>query len=200
VGFTARRLWRIHDESITVMSEPRRVARYDRWEHQWMRMIRWHRRTLDATGRHGGQASLDAEDFSDALCQSVWHLKDWLKNDPRQTEIGSSEVETFANDDPALKVAADLANGTKHVVLSATGSRTDDVRMGHVHWSGEGDPDDPEGVHRVWVYVDEPERGDRREVVDVAWEAIESWRKWLTEQGLEVPPDRVRPGSNPASR
>ena len=171
------------------MSQSRRVARYDRWEHQWLRVLRWYRRTLDATGRHGGRASPDAEDFSDALCQSVWHLKDWLKNDPRQTTIRPNEIEEFANSDPALIVVADLANGTKHVELSAKGSRTNDVRMGLVHWSGQDDPNDPDGIQRVWVLVDEPEREEAREVVDVAWEGIESWRRWLTDSGLDVPPD-----------
>ena len=58
-----------------------------------------------------------------------------------------------------------------------------------MHWSGEGHPDDPEGLQRVWVYVDEPQRDEDREVVDVAGEAMESWRRWLTESGLDVPQD-----------
>lgn len=61
--------------------------------------------------------------------------------------------------------------------------------MGLVHWLGEGDPDDPEGIQRVWVYVDEPDRQRDREVVDVAHDGISSWRNWLTESGLDVPSD-----------
>jgi len=168
------------------MAEPRRVVRYDRWEHQWLRILRWHRRTVNATGRLTGRASRDAEDFSEALCHSVWHLKDWLKNDPRQTLLASRDIETFANHDPALMTVADLANGTKHVQLSAEGSRTEAVRMGLVHWLGEGDLDNPEGIKRVWVYVDDPDSEVDREVVDVAWDGIESWRKWLSDSGLQV--------------
>jgi len=135
----------------------------------------------------GNQASRDAEDFSEALCHSVWHLKDWLKNDPRQTQVTAKEIEQFANNDPALAIVADLANGTKHVQLSARGSRTASVRMGLVHWMGEGDPDDADGIERVWVYVDDPDAAEDREVIDVAWDGIESWRTWLTAAGLEVP-------------
>jgi hypothetical protein len=58
-----------------------------------------------------------------------------------------------------------------------------------VHWAGEGDPDDPEGIERVWVYVDDPGSEEDREVVDVAWDGIESWRTWLEKAGLEVPTD-----------
>lgn len=181
-----------HRESILDMAEPRRVVRFDRWEHQWLRTLRWHDRTLHATGRLTGRASRDTEDFSDALCQSVWHLKDWLKSDPRQTLLEPREIEAFANNDPALMIVADLANGTKHVQLSAKGSRTEAVRLGYVHWLGEGDPDDPEGIQRVWVYVDDPNSKESREVVDVAWDGIESWRRWLSESGLEVPGDPPR--------
>lgn len=115
---------------MRTMSASRRIVRYSRWEHQWLRILRWHHRTLDATGRHSGRASRDAEDYSDALCQSVWHLKDWLKNDARQTAVSPDEIEIFANNDQALMVVADLANGTKHVELSAKGTRTDAVRNG----------------------------------------------------------------------
>lgn len=171
------------------MAEPRRVARYDRWEHQWLRILRWYHRTLHATGRETGVGYRDTEDFSEALCHAVWHLKDWLKNDPRQTVVDASEIEEFANSNPALMVIADLANGTKHVQLSARGSRTEAVRMGLVHWAGDGDPDDPASIERVWVYVDDPDSEHDREVVDVAWDGIEAWRTWLEAADLEVPPD-----------
>ncbi|WP_210502797.1 hypothetical protein [Nocardioides xinjiangensis] len=174
---------------MRLMDEPRRVARYDRWEHQWLRILRWYHRTLHATGRDTGVGSRDTEDFSEALCHAVWHLKDWLKHDHRQSVLSVSAIEEFANNDPALMIVADLANGTKHVQLSARGSRTESVRMGLVHWAGQGDPDDPEGIERVWVYVDDPDSEEDREVVDVAWDGIESWRTWLTEAGLEVPED-----------
>jgi len=99
--------------------------------------------------------------------------KDWLKNDPRQTLLQPRAIAAFANSGPALMIIADLANGTKHIQLSAAGSCTEAVRMGLVHWSGEGDPHDPGGIERVWVYVDDPDSDEDREVVDVAWDGIE---------------------------
>lgn len=171
------------------MAEPRRVVQYDRWEHQWLRILRWYHRTLKATGRDAGKASRDTEDFSEALCHAVWHFKDWLKHDHRQSILTASAIEDFANNDPALMIVADLANGTKHVQLSARGSRTESICLGLVHWLGEGDPDDPESIERVWAYVDDPDSEEDREVVDVAWDAIESWRTWLAASGLTVPAD-----------
>lgn len=41
----------------------------------------------------------------------------------------------------------------------------------------------------AWVYVDDADSEEDREVVDVAWDGIESWRTWLEASGLEVPPD-----------
>lgn len=53
------------------MPEPRRVARHDGWEHQWLRLLRWYHRTLDATGRDTGMACRDTEDFSEVLCRCI---------------------------------------------------------------------------------------------------------------------------------
>lgn len=76
-------------------------------------------------------------------------LKDRLKNDPRQGVVGSAEIEAFANSNPALMVVADLANGTKHVLLSAKGSRTEDTRGSLFMWTGRGDSEDSDSIERV---------------------------------------------------
>src|SRR5688572_29954582 len=102
---------------------------FDRWEHQWLRAWRWHGRTLAATGRFGGRASLDAEDFAEALAQSVWHFKDWLKNDPRQDRVTNQEIEEFAKSVEVLLVLADLCNGSKHAALRTEAVRSEGTRF-----------------------------------------------------------------------
>jgi hypothetical protein len=51
-------------------------------------------------------------------CQSMWHLKDWILNDP---QFGASDQAALSKDIHAtrcLLVCADIANGTKHLSLS----------------------------------------------------------------------------------
>ncbi len=83
------------------------VMPFDRGEHQWLCAWRWYRRALAASGRDSGRGSMDAEDFAEALAQSVWYLKDWLKNDERQRLLTDHDIEQFANNEPVLKVLAD---------------------------------------------------------------------------------------------
>lgn len=164
-----------------------RAVAFDRWEHQWVRALRWYERTLDATGRETGKGSLDAADFSEALVQAVWHLRDWLDNDSR-IALPSKEIKTFTVGDPALQLVADVANGTKHSWLNAR--RTNGVVVGHTAWFGSGDIDDPESIERVHITAAiEAEDGDldHRELVDIAWDGLVAWRRWLEAIGLEIP-------------
>lgn len=164
-----------------------RAVAFDRWEHQWVRALRWYERTLDATGRETGKGSLDAADFSEALVQAVWHLRDWLENDPR-IALPSNELRGFTVRDPALQLVADVANGTKHSWLNAR--RTNGVVVGHTAWFGSGDIDDPDSIERVHITatieVGEGE-SDHRELVDIAWDGLVAWRRWLEAAGLEIP-------------
>jgi hypothetical protein len=164
---------------------PGRVMPFDRWEHQWLRAWRWHRRTLVATGRETGRGSWDAEDFSEALAQAVWHLKDWLKNDPRQRKVSDQQIEEFTKAEPVLLVLADLCNGSKHAFLKS--SRAAGTRFGNAAWIGDGDYDDETRIGRVYVTVSTPAFADFREVVDVARLGLEAWATWLSANGLDLP-------------
>ena len=127
--------------------------------------------------------------------QAVWHLRDWLENDPR-ISLPSVEVKAFTVNDPALQLVADVANGTKHSWLNAR--RTNGVIVGHTAWFGSGDIDDPESIERVRITaaVDAQDGDvDHRELVDIAWEGLVAWRRWLESVGLEIPviPERTSP-------
>ena len=50
-------------------------------------------------------------------CQSMWHLKDWILNDP---DFGAKDRDTLEADiysSHCLLVCSDLANGSKHLSL-----------------------------------------------------------------------------------
>ena len=49
--------------------------------------------------------------------QDAWHLKDWIKNDPA-AKVKAPNIEKDLEADGAFMITADLANGTKHRVLT----------------------------------------------------------------------------------
>lgn len=50
--------------------------------------------------------------------QDAWHLKDWIKNDPLVSSKVRTRVEQEVNRVQSFRVAADFANGTKHMTLA----------------------------------------------------------------------------------
>jgi hypothetical protein len=58
-------------------------------------------------------SSIDYDDDLQHFFQDCWHLKDWIKND---ASLGlSNAIEKEVATHKALRVAADLANGCKHL-------------------------------------------------------------------------------------
>lgn len=73
---------------------------------------------VEADNFHGGIiGGLEAIDVVLFACQSMWHLKDWIRND---LNFGARDIQALEKDIHAshcLLVCADLANGTKHLSL-----------------------------------------------------------------------------------
>lgn len=83
------------------------------WRSQYERMHRSFARL------HGTQN--DSNAYDDDLYhffQDAWHLKDWIRNDPETGPSVGHLVETELNKHAALRRAADIANGTKHHLLT----------------------------------------------------------------------------------
>ena len=88
------------------------------WQSQWTRV---HSRLDDVravyTGREGGTEG--ALDTTLSFFEAVHHLKDWLRNDP-SSGITKADGDSLINRSPMLQLCADLANGSKHLVLTTT--------------------------------------------------------------------------------
>ena len=82
------------------------------WREQYDRMKRWHARIENA-------AVADAQhvDNVHAFFICCFHLKDWLKADPSIDAVVRKRAEDLVNANVFLKLCADLANGSKHMVL-----------------------------------------------------------------------------------
>lgn len=137
-----------------------------------MRVLRYRGRLQDAA-QIGSIGSDDATDLVHSFFQSVWHLKDHIKNDPR-SGLGAAAVESFANCAPALRIAADICNGTKHLRL--TSAREGAMLAGKdiTVVVGQG------ASHRFRIKVGTAEL----DAFTVADECVHEWRRFLTDANL----------------
>jgi hypothetical protein len=83
------------------------------WRDQYDRMLRSSWRFS-----HGFPTTVDYDDAFYHFLQDAWHLKDWISNDPSLDQTLKSCVVAEAERSRPLRVVADLANGTKHLVLT----------------------------------------------------------------------------------
>jgi len=88
------------------------------WDEQWSRVLRWHERfRLIGKGVVGTNPIECYDDDVRAFFVSCYHLKDWIKRDPSVPETVRADVEPFVAATPCLRLAADVANGVKHLDL-----------------------------------------------------------------------------------
>jgi hypothetical protein len=71
---------------------------------------RWHQRVLDAANR----GSSDLEDFTFALLQNCYHLREWFQ---KAAKADSDALNTVFNQSRELQLCRDICNGTKHMTL-----------------------------------------------------------------------------------
>ena len=111
------------------------------WHEQYDRM----RRSYRALAEHAttGHDSDIARDALFHFFQDAYHLKDWIKNDPRL----SSDSEAAVRASEELQLCADRCNATKHFVLTTT--RTGDFDTGFDSQSGLEPPRRRAGSKRV---------------------------------------------------
>jgi len=60
-------------------------------------------------------SSVDYDDDLRHFFQDCWHLKDWIKNDTGVTSRVRAVIEEEIKVHKSLRIAADLANGCKHL-------------------------------------------------------------------------------------
>lgn len=58
------------------------------------------------------------EDMLMFACQCMWHLKDWILNDPNFGAKDAKELANGIHSEQCLRICADLANGSKHLSLN----------------------------------------------------------------------------------
>lgn len=145
---------------------------------------------VNSTNPYPHIGDVEFEDILHFSIQSMWHVKDWILNDPSLTEHIAIETRADIHSRRCLMICADLANGIKHMRLrsSKTGFRF--VGQTGCHLDGKhaicisfyeiksDDPADPYHLMEIRDLLAECRK---------AWEEIcERLSKALTEEYLKM--------------
>lgn len=153
------------------------------WEDQWARIVRWRERVLLSRDdwRDDGLGTEHYRDEVFALFQCLWHLKDWFKNDQAlPTSVGAAVERWIEDEARLLRIAADVANGSKHMTIThgRAGGSSQTRNSAHV-WIGKG-------VKHEFFVTDARDEEDY-EAVDLADGCLDEWGRFIAMQGLSVP-------------
>jgi hypothetical protein len=122
----------------------------------------------------------------------AWHLKDWVKHDTAVPQAVRDSIENDVKQHRALMVAADLANGAKHLTLTSkrvgavpSGKDVSVYLQGALRLGSSGEPPlpppPPQFSYRYRLKLD---NGSELNALDVARDAVAAWKTILTSNGL----------------
>jgi hypothetical protein len=168
------RLLPLHDastprRSLCSMSGFARQVNPEPHLEQWRRVLRWRERL------RGKRAQLNADpndemDVCLALFLNLYHLRDWiLAADPTLDAALAEYVHT----NRALCLAHDLCNGSKHMRL--TSPKVDSEYLTAMEYDPQS-----EIAYRLVLLAD----GQKFELLALADECIELWRRFLEGRGM----------------
>jgi hypothetical protein len=144
--------------------------------------MQW-RRVERSFAKLGGTYN-DTEIYDDDVYHffmDAWHLKDWIKNDPSVTFPDRNQIENDVGDVKALRIAADFANGAKHMIR--TRSRSENAQFAKRRVSVTlGDPKARGTQERILNLSD----GTSISAETLAGEVMTAWRLLLTKWQLSA--------------
>jgi|SRR5262245_2086512 len=147
------------------------------WRDQYNRMKRWSARLTDNSFE-----PRDVDDFY-AFFSCCFHLKDWLKADPAVDPALGAEAERYVqNHVVALRLCADLANGSKHFIIDKYVRHSADARVERLIADSDLPVDDlpPDANDMIIVFAN----GVAWPAFWVAKRCVEAWERFLQKKGL----------------
>lgn len=146
------------------------------WQSQWTR-VQTRLEQVRAVYRGIAGGTEDAMDMTLCFFEAVHHLKDWLGNDPA-SGLSKHDGDALIEPSPTLKLCADLANGSKHLLLASTrtGDLSTTISRNDVNiLVGPGTV-----AHRFYVQS----AGSEHDVLQIAERAVGEWSSFLTSKRL----------------
>lgn len=118
-------------------------------------------RIIESDNPYGIASGLSFYDLVIFACQSIWHLKDWVLNDPHfgAKDLAALKVEIHSS--RCLLVCSDIANGTKHLSLNHP-------KIGGTLSERKGiQVDTAKGILKEFIYVACPDPADEFHGIEV---------------------------------
>ena len=129
----------------------------------------------------------DAVEYDDDLWsffQHCWHFKDWLKNDPAVPTHITGRVEDDAKGKFAVMICADLANRSKHAILTSNIRKDAEITSRNTTVFIGGTKEST-GTFSVSEHIITLGDGSTHRGRDVAKQAIRDWEELLNSYGLQ---------------
>lgn len=95
--------------------------------------------------------------FEDVLafaCQNMWHLKDWILNDPMFLPDDPATLKADIHATRCLMICADIANGSKHAILSRPRTDFSVSESTGIHIDAR------QGIFQVFYYLESADATD----------------------------------------
>jgi hypothetical protein len=180
------------------------VGIFSGWREQYERMLRSYDR-LVAHGRGDVWASSDeARDDLVRFFQDAFHLRDWIKNDRRPSvpQAARDDVGDAVDRTTPLQICADIANGSKHLVLDPKRpTKTRDVNTAITGQSVTVRPATVTATVTIGAETSAPPPRDAEarpaihswriesggvsyDAIDLAGKVVAEWQTWLRGQGM----------------
>lgn len=155
------------------------------YTEQYQRMKRWYNRLRAIY--EGIEHTVNSDYYQDemyAFFQNCYHLKEWLKYDPKVI-VSNNAIEDFANRGAdCMRICGDLCNGSKHMVINS--EKIDkDTGVKNRNYSlqiGGGNP-----IASVKYNIEC--QGEIYDALLLAECCIGEWDKFMNENDIPIPED-----------
>lgn len=152
------------------------------YESQYQRMERWLDRIAIMAEKGDRELKpVELRDFFIAYFQTCYHVKDYLKNDPK-VRVSEPELQSFIDTNDCMALCADICNATKHLYLNSSG------------WSKEDPQIDERASATVSAATGESSatfrvntNSGKKDAYELAKECRETWDEFLRSKGLPAP-------------
>jgi hypothetical protein len=107
---------------------------------------------INSTNPYPHIGNVEFDDLLQLAIQSMWHVKDWILNDPSLTEEEKNSVSNNIHSRRCLLICSDLANGIKHMRLRNNKTGFSFIGQTGVHLDGK------KGICMRYyeIYADDP--------------------------------------------
>lgn len=150
------------------------MSESSKYQEQLNRVKRWYDRFKEInTGKIHDRESDSYQDEVYAFFMKCYHLKDWIKNDIKISDM-AERVESFIAGNEALSLCADICNGIKHLKLTKPRSGQN-PRFGQRQFSVElgGQPT------KISVKYTINTNTGPRDAFELATQCIEAWDNFI---------------------